>query len=110
MSDVEDAIARAYRAEWAVIVAGLAGRFGDLDLAEESAAEAFAKYLFSDAGQELAAKYHYRVSSKKVAAKNKDKFARTEVVDVNALYGSWAEINKKFFGEDGWFDQIYVKQ
>lgn len=42
MSDVEDAIARAYRAEWAVIVAGLAGRFGDLDLAEESAAEAFA--------------------------------------------------------------------
>jgi RNA polymerase sigma-70 factor (ECF subfamily) len=42
VSDVEDAIARAYRAEWAVIVAGLAGRFGDLDLAEESAAEAFA--------------------------------------------------------------------
>jgi sulfate transport system substrate-binding protein len=74
------------------------------------AAEAFVKYLFSDAGQELAAKYHYRVTSKKIAARNKDKFPRTQVVDVNALYGPWSEINKKFFGEDGWFDQIYVKQ
>ena len=75
-----------------------------------AAAEAFAQYLFSDAGQELAAKYHYRVNSKKIAAKHKDKFPKTEVVDVNALYGTWPEINKKFFGENGWFDQLYVKQ
>lgn len=38
---VDEAIARAHREEWARIVAGLARRFGDLDLAEESAAEAF---------------------------------------------------------------------
>ena len=37
-----DAIARAHRDEWARVVASLAKRFGDLDLAEESAAEAFA--------------------------------------------------------------------
>ncbi len=40
-SPVEDAIARAHHQEWARVVAGLARRFGDLDLAEESAAEAY---------------------------------------------------------------------
>ncbi|MGG5751000.1 RNA polymerase sigma factor [Zafaria sp. Z1313] len=33
---------RAHREEWARVVAGLARRFGDLDIAEEAAAEAFA--------------------------------------------------------------------
>ena len=33
---------RVYREEWARVVAGLARRFGDLDIAEEAAAEAFA--------------------------------------------------------------------
>lgn len=42
MTTAADAIARLHRAEWARIVAGLARRFGDLDIAEEAAAEAFA--------------------------------------------------------------------
>ena len=37
-----EAVARTHREEWARVVAGLARRFGDLDLAEEMAAEAFA--------------------------------------------------------------------
>lgn len=39
---VEQAIVRAHREEWARVVAGLVRRFGDLDLAEDAAAEAFA--------------------------------------------------------------------
>ena len=39
---VEAAITRVHRDEWARVVASLARRFGDLDLAEEMAAEAFA--------------------------------------------------------------------
>ncbi|WP_033343017.1 RNA polymerase sigma factor [Catenuloplanes japonicus] len=39
---VAEAIVRAHRDEWARIVAGLTRRFGDLDVAEEAAAEAFA--------------------------------------------------------------------
>jgi RNA polymerase sigma-70 factor, ECF subfamily len=39
---VEEAITHAHRNEWARVVASLAKRFGDLDIAEESAAEAFA--------------------------------------------------------------------
>nr|WP_206300814.1 DUF6596 domain-containing protein [Streptomyces populi] len=40
--DVRDAITRAHREEWARMVAALTRRFGDLDIAEEAAAEAFA--------------------------------------------------------------------
>ncbi|MFB6719177.1 RNA polymerase sigma factor [Kribbella sp. NPDC056345] len=41
-ASVSDAITRVHREEWARVVAGLARRFGDLDVAEEAAAEAFA--------------------------------------------------------------------
>ncbi|MFD8531769.1 RNA polymerase sigma factor [Streptosporangium canum] len=42
MSDAEDAITRAHHDEWARVIAALTRRFGDLDIAEEAAAEAFA--------------------------------------------------------------------
>ncbi|MET9021569.1 DUF6596 domain-containing protein [Actinopolymorpha sp. NPDC004070] len=42
MVDVREAITRAHREEWARVVASLTRRFGDLDVAEEAAAEAFA--------------------------------------------------------------------
>ncbi|PSL05247.1 RNA polymerase ECF family sigma subunit [Haloactinopolyspora alba] len=42
MADVREAITRAHHEEWARVVAALARRFGDLDIAEEAAAEAFA--------------------------------------------------------------------
>ncbi|WP_062436334.1 RNA polymerase sigma factor [Herbidospora daliensis] len=41
-SDVHDAITRAHHEEWARVVAALTRRFGDFDVAEEAAAEAFA--------------------------------------------------------------------
>ena len=40
--DVREAITRVHHEEWARLVASLTRRFGDLDIAEEAAAEAFA--------------------------------------------------------------------
>ena len=42
MPDVSGAITRAHLEEWARVVATLTRRFGDLDVAEQAAAEAFA--------------------------------------------------------------------
>ncbi|GHJ49882.1 RNA polymerase subunit sigma-24 [Catellatospora sp. TT07R-123] len=42
MTDVGEVLARVHREEWARVVATLARRIGDLDIAEEMAAEAFA--------------------------------------------------------------------
>lgn len=39
---IDEAIARVHQDEWARVVAGLARRFGDLDVAEDATAEAFA--------------------------------------------------------------------
>ena len=41
-ADVEEAITRAHHEEWARVVATVARQFGDLDVAEDAAAEAFA--------------------------------------------------------------------
>jgi len=41
-TDVEEAITRAHQEEWARVVAALTRRYGDLDVAEEAAADAFA--------------------------------------------------------------------
>src|ERR671911_304231 len=42
MTEIDEVITRVHRDEWARVVAILARRFGDLDIAEEAAAEAFA--------------------------------------------------------------------
>ncbi len=42
MIDVREAITQAHHEEWARVVAALTRRFGDLDIAEEATAEAFA--------------------------------------------------------------------
>jgi RNA polymerase sigma-70 factor (ECF subfamily) len=42
MTDLDEVIGRVHREEWARLVAALARRLGDLDVAEETAAEAFA--------------------------------------------------------------------
>ena len=42
MIDAREAIAQAHHEQWARVVAALARRFGDLDIAEEATAEAFA--------------------------------------------------------------------
>jgi RNA polymerase sigma-70 factor (ECF subfamily) len=42
VTDVQAAITQAHHEEWARVVAALTRRFGDLDIAEEAAAEAFA--------------------------------------------------------------------
>jgi RNA polymerase sigma-70 factor (ECF subfamily) len=42
VSDVEEAITRVHQEEWSRVVAALTRRIGDLDIAEEAAAEAFA--------------------------------------------------------------------
>src|SRR6201997_4078519 len=42
MAGVQEAITQVHREEWARVVASVTRRFGDLDVAEEAAAEAFA--------------------------------------------------------------------
>ena len=72
-----------------------------------AAAETYLKYLFSDEGQELAAKYYYRPRSAAVTARYPDRFPKVELLNVDDVFGGWAKAQKTHFAEGGVFDQIY---
>jgi sulfate transport system substrate-binding protein len=71
-------------------------------------AEGYLDYLYSDEGQEIAAKNYYRPRNKEIAAKYKDTFKDVDLVTIDDTFGGWQEAQKKHFADGGIFDQIYV--
>ncbi|OCP15298.1 MULTISPECIES: sulfate ABC transporter substrate-binding protein [unclassified Ensifer] len=70
-------------------------------------AEAYLGYLYSDAGQKIAAKHYYRPFKPEVAdPKDVARFGDVKLVTIDD-FGGWKEAQPKFFGEGGLFDQIY---
>ena len=70
-------------------------------------AEAYLRFLFSPAGQELIAQNHFRPSDKDVLAKHATEFPPMETIDVQTVFGGWAKAQKTHFADGGTFDQIY---
>ncbi|USK76250.1 sulfate ABC transporter substrate-binding protein [Peribacillus frigoritolerans] len=73
-------------------------------------AEAYLEYLYSDAGQEIAAKNFYRPRDEKVLAKYGDQFANIDMVTVDDTFGGWKRAQKTHFNDGGTFDEIYQQQ
>ena len=71
------------------------------------AAEAYLQYLYSDEGQEIAAKNYYRPISDKVAQKYATQFPKLKLFTINDTFGGWAKAQKAHFADGGSFDQIY---
>nr|WP_281721154.1 sulfate ABC transporter substrate-binding protein [Nitrosomonas nitrosa] len=72
-------------------------------------AEAYLQYLYSEEGQEIAAKYFYRPTNEKIAAKYAKKFTPIKLFKVDEAFGSWKNAQKTHFDDGGTFDQIYLK-
>jgi sulfate transport system substrate-binding protein len=72
-------------------------------------AEAYLQYLYSPAGQEIAAKHHLRPRSAEVLAKHADKFPKIKLLTIEEIAGGWAKAQKAHFDDGGIFDQIYLK-
>ena len=70
-------------------------------------ASEYLKYLYSDAGQEIAAKNFYRPRNEAVAKKYADHFSALKLVTLESEFGSWAQAQKTHFADGGVFDQIY---
>jgi sulfate/thiosulfate-binding protein len=70
-------------------------------------AQAYLDYLYSDVGQQLAAKHFYR-PSKPEAADPEDlkRFPEVKLVTIDD-FGGWKEVQPRFFGDGGIFDQVY---
>ena len=73
-------------------------------------AQAYLKYLYSPAGQRLAAKHYYRPRYPQYAApEDVARFPKLELVTINGVFGSWAKAQATHFADGGVFDQIQAK-
>lgn len=70
-------------------------------------AEEYLKYLYTDAGQDLAAKYFFRPRSPEVAARYASVFPKVNLFTIDEVFGGWRAAQKKHFDDGGIFDQIY---
>ena len=70
-------------------------------------AEAYLEYLYSDEGQETAARNYYRPTNAKVAAKYAGQFPKVALFTINDAFGGWQKAAKTHFADGGTFDEIY---
>lgn len=71
------------------------------------AAEAYVNYLYTEKGQEIAAKNFYRPRNEKVAAKYASQFPQVQLFTVDEVFGGWKKAQEKHFNDGGVFDSIY---
>jgi sulfate/thiosulfate-binding protein len=73
-------------------------------------AEAYLQYLYTDAGQEIAAKNFYRPRNAAILAKYKSQFPDIQLFTLTDVAGPWKEVQPKHFADHGVFDQLYKPQ
>jgi sulfate/thiosulfate-binding protein len=72
-----------------------------------AAAEAYLKFVYTDEGQELAAKHYYRPSNADVLKKHAATFPEIKLFPVTDIAKDFPDAHKQFIGEGGVFDSIY---
>ncbi|HEU5021065.1 MAG TPA: sulfate ABC transporter substrate-binding protein [Bryobacteraceae bacterium] len=70
-------------------------------------ANEYLKYLYSDEGQEIAARNFYRPRNQKIAAKYASNFPKMELFTIDQLFGGWQKAQQKHFADGGVFDRMY---
>ena len=72
----------------------------------QEAAKAYLEYLYSEEGQEIAARHFYRPHLEAVAQKYADRFPQMDLVTIEH-FGGWQKAQQDHFADGGSFDQIY---
>lgn len=70
-------------------------------------AEAYLNFLYTDEGQEIIAKHHFRPTNPKIFEKHKSEFQDLKLFPVTDLVQGWDEAQQKFFDDGGVFDEVY---
>jgi sulfate/thiosulfate transport system substrate-binding protein len=84
------------------VVDKVAAKHGTTELAK-----AYLMYLYSDAGQEIAAKHFYRPRNAAIAGRYASQFPRIELFTIDKVFGGWDRAQKVHFADGGVFDQIF---
>ena len=69
----------------------------------------YLNYLYSDEGQHVAAKNHYRPTNKSILNQYKEFDQNIKLITID-YFGGWEKAQKVHFADGGIFDQIYEKK
>jgi len=72
-------------------------------------AQAYLEYLYSEEGQEIAAKNYYRPSLESIAKKHQKQFPKVNLISIDSVFGGWQKAQKTHFADGGVFDEIYER-
>ena len=70
-------------------------------------AQAYLEFLYSEEGQEIVARHHYRPRLANVAAQYADRFPAVPLLTIDEAFGGWQQAQRKHFSDGGVFDEIY---
>lgn len=69
-------------------------------------AEAYLQYLYSEAGQDVAARHNLRPRDAKVLARYAKAFPQVNTFTVDEVFGGWTKAQKDHFNDGGLYDQV----
>jgi sulfate transport system substrate-binding protein len=73
----------------------------------QALAKAYLEFLYTERGQEIAAKHYYRPRLESVAKKHAGVFPQVKLFTIEEMFGSWREAHAKHFADGGVFDAIF---
>lgn len=75
----------------------------------ETQAKAYLEFLYSEQAQRLLASYYYRVHHDTVKAEVAEQFPATELFTVEAVFGSWEQVNREHFANNAELDRLLAE-
>jgi sulfate transport system substrate-binding protein len=69
-------------------------------------ATAYLEFLYTPAAQDIAARNFYRPRSPEIARKYASQFPQVKLFTLGKVFGTWRQVQAKFFVDGGVFDQI----
>lgn len=70
-------------------------------------AEAYLQHLYSEAGQEIAARHYFRPRNPTVLDRYRDQFAELELFTIDEVFGGWDRAHEAHFADGAMFDRSY---
>ena len=71
-------------------------------------AQAYLEYLYTEDGQEIAARHYYRPRLERVLKKFGRQFSQIKLFTIDEVFGGWQNAQKIHFNDGGLFDRIYL--
>ena len=71
-------------------------------------AEAYLQYLYTEEGQEIAAKHYFRPRDAAVLERHRDQFPELVLFTIDEVFGGWDRAYVEHFADGAMFDRIYA--